>query len=85
MRKGVFVVVNHQPACGAAADERISVILLRRRILVVENMRQYIGDGMRPAECADDSTLFSRIFLLAGSVPDAFLHRLRRGPERGIG
>ena len=47
-------------------------------------MRQHIGDGMRPAECADDSTLFSGIFLLAGSVPDAFFYRLRCGPERGV-
>ena len=84
MRKGVLVVVNHQSARGAAADERISVVLLRRRISVRENIRQHVGDGMRPAERADDPTLFSRIFLLAGSVPDAFLHRLRCGPERGV-
>ena len=32
-------------------------------------MRQHIGNGMRPAERADDPTLFSRVFLLAGSVP----------------
>ena len=84
MRKGVLVVVNHQAARGAAADERISVVLLRRRVTVRKNVRQHIGDGMRPAERADDSTLFSRVFLLAGSVPDAFLHRLRRGPERSV-
>ena len=84
MRKGVLIIVYHQAARGAAADERISVVLLRRRISVRENMRQYVGNGMRPAERADDSTLFSRIFLLAGSVPDAFLHRLRCGPERGV-
>ena len=84
MRKGVLVVVNHQPARGTAADERISVVLLRRRILVVENMRQNVGNGMRPAERADDPVLFSRIFLLAGSMPDALLHRLCRRPERGV-
>ena len=84
MRKGVLVVVNHQPACGAAADERISVVLLRRRILVVENMRQNVGNGMRPAECADDPALFRGVFLLAGSMPDALFYRLRRGPERGV-
>ena len=84
MRKGILVVVYHQSACGAAADECISVVLLRRRISVGENMRQNVGNGMRPAECADDSTLFSRIFLFAGSVPNAFLHRLRRGPERSV-
>ena len=84
MRKGVLVIVDHQSARGAAADERISVVLLRRRIAVGENMRQHVGDGMRPAESADDPALFSRVFLLAGSVPDAFLHRLRRGPERSV-
>ena len=71
MRKGVLVVVDHQSARGAAADERISVVLFRRRITVREDMRQHIGNGMRPAECADDPALFSRIFLFAGSVPDA--------------
>ena len=84
MRKGVLVVVNHQSTRGAAADERISVVLFRRRITVREDMRQHIGDGMRPAERADDPALFSRIFLLAGSVPDALFYRLRRGPERGV-
>ena len=47
-------------------------------------MRQHVGDGMRPAERADDPALFSGIFLLAGSVPDALPHRLRRGPKRGV-
>ena len=84
MRKGVLVVVDHQSARGTAADERISVVLFRRRISVGENMSQHIGNGMRPTERADDSTLFSRVFLLAGSVPDAFFYRLRRGPERGV-
>ena len=84
MRKGVLVVVDHQSARGAAADERISVVLFRSRITVREDMRQHIGNGMRPAECADDPALFSRIFLFAGSVPDALLHRLCRRPERGV-
>ena len=84
MRKGVLVVVNHQSARGAAADECVAIVLLRRRITVGENMRQHVGDGMRPAERADDSALFSRIFLLAGSMSDALFHRLRRGPERGV-
>ena len=84
MRKGILVVVYHQSACGAAADKRISVVLLRRRIAVGENMRQYIGNGMRPAECADDPALFHGVFLLAGSMPDAFLHRLCRRPERSV-
>ena len=84
MRKGVLIVVNHQSARGAAADECISVVLLRRRIAVGENMRQYIGDGMRPTKRANDPALFCWVFLLAGSVPDAFLHRLRRGPERSV-
>jgi len=84
MRKGVLVIVYHQSTRGTAADERISVVLLRRGITVGENMRQHIGDSMRPTECADDSTLLGGIFLLAGSMPDTFLHRLRRGPERSV-
>ena len=84
MRKGILVIVNHQPACGAAADERISVVLFRRRVTVGENMRQHVGNGMRPTERADDPALSSRVFLLTDLHTGALFQRAHGRPEGSV-
>ena len=84
MRKGILVVVHNQAAGGAATNEGKTIILLRCRIPVGQDILQHIRHGMCPAESANDASFFSRILLLTGRVLDPFLHRLCSRPERGI-
>ena len=81
---GVFIVIDHQTACRAAADIGIPIALHAGMIHVLQKRIQHVGDCVRPAEGTDDAALLRGILLLPGSVPDTLLHRLRRRPEGGI-
>ena len=84
MGKGILVVVDHQPARGAAAHEGIAVVLCGRGVPVGEDIFQHIGDAVRPAERPDDAALGQRVFLRGGCAAHLRFHWLRRRPERGV-
>ena len=81
---GVLVVIDYQTSRGAAADEGVTVILLRGRVAVGEDVFQHICNAMRPAECADDALLLQRILLFADLCTGALLQWARGRPEGGV-
>ena len=84
MRIGVLVVVDHQPARGAAAHEGVAVVLRRGGVPVGEDVFEHVRDAVRPAERPDDPALGQRVFLLGDRAAHLRLHRLRGRPERGV-
>ena len=84
VRIGVLVVVDHQPARGAAAHEGVAVVLRRGRVSVREGVFEDVCDAVRPAERPDDPTLGQRVFLPGDRAAHLRLHRLGRRPERGV-
>ena len=84
MRIGVLVIIDHQPARGAAADEGVAVILFSGCIAVGKNMFQHIGNAVRPAERADDALLLQWILLLADLRTGALLQRAGGRPEGSV-
>ena len=81
---GVFIVIDHQTACRAAADIGIPIVLHAGMIYILQSGIQHIGDAVRPAEGTDDAALLRGILLLSGGMSDTLLHRLRRRPEGGV-
>ena len=84
VRIGVLVVVDHQPARGAAAHEGVAVVLRRGRVSVREGVFEDVCDAVRPAERPDDAALGQRVFLPGDRAAHLRLHRLGRRPERGV-
>ena len=84
VRIGVLVVIDHQPACGAAAHEGVAVVLRRGCVSVREGVFEDVRNAVRPAERPDDPTLGQRVFLPGDRAAHLRLHRLGRRPERGV-
>ena len=61
VRIGELVVVNHQPARGAAAHEGVAVVLRRGGVPAGEDVLQHVRDAMRAAKGADDPALLQRV------------------------
>ena len=84
VRIGELVVVNHQPARGAAAHEGVAVVLRRGGVPAGEDVLQHVRDAMRAAKGADDPALLQRVLRFGRLCTGALLQRLRGRPERGV-